>query len=224
VSGGLLTSTFGIRSTQRRVAGGEVVFLQATGLADAVDVGALLADDAAPEPPYWMHLWPGAKVLADLVAASAEMGPATRVLELGSGLGLPALVAALRGAKVCATDWKREPLTILGRSAALNGRRVSRVQMDWADPALRGGFDLCLGADVAYDAGSEDGLARALSGLVRPHGRVWLADSVNTHRRTLPARLLDHGLATRVDEIRAEEEGRPVWVRVIRAERTGAAS
>ena len=122
----------------------DVALWRAVQLERFVDVAALLGADAPPEPPYWMHLWPGALTLARRLAGTPAVGPGTRVLELGCGLGLPSLVAARRGAAVVACDWHREPLAVVARSAADHGDRVACVQMDWRAPALAPGFDLCL--------------------------------------------------------------------------------
>jgi predicted nicotinamide N-methyase len=197
--------------------GMDVALWRAVQLERFVDAAALLTAEAPPEPPFWMHLWPGALTLARRLVADPAVGPGTRVLELGCGLGLPALVAARRGAAVVATDWQRQPLAVVARSAADNGDRLACVQMDWRAPALQGGFDLCLGADVAYDAAAAAPLAAALAALVRRQRRVWLADSVNTTRPSLAERLRDHGFAVAQREVPEIEDGRRVWVRLIEA-------
>ena len=197
----------------------DVALWRAVQLERFVDVAALLGADAPPEPPYWMHLWPGALTLARRLAVAPAVAEGPRVLELGCGLGLPALVAARRGASVVACDWHRQPLAVVARSAADNGDRVACVQMDWRAPALAGGFDLCLGADVAYDQDTPPGLAVALASLVRPGGSLWLADSVNTARTTLADQLGARGFDLVQREIAEIEEGRRVWVRLIEARR-----
>ncbi|MFN8643675.1 MAG: methyltransferase domain-containing protein [Candidatus Binatia bacterium] len=184
-----------------------------------VDAAALLGAEAPPEPPYWMHLWPGALALARRVAVEPRVGPGRRVLELGCGLGLPALAAARRGAHVVACDWRREPLAVVARSAADNGVAIRCVQMDWGAPALAGGFDLCLGADIGYDTAAAATLAGALAHVLRPGGVAWLADSVNTARTDLADALRARGFALAVDETQEREDGRPVWIRVIEARR-----
>ena len=184
-----------------------------------VDGAALLTDDDPAEPPYWMHLWPGALAAARRVATAAEVCAGARVLELGCGLGLPALVAARRGARVVATDWKRDPLAFVRRSAAASGCRVALAQMDWAAAALRGGFDVCVGADVGYDRAAEPALVAVLERLLAARGVAWLIDSVNTARTSLATALATAGFVVRHDQTREWEEGRPVWVRSLEVRR-----
>jgi predicted nicotinamide N-methyase len=202
----------------------EVRLVRAVDLAAAVDVRDLLCAEDPAEPPYWMHVWPAALALARVVASEPGVGAGRRGLEIGCGLGLPSLVAARRGARVVAADWKIEPLRLLLRSAATNGARLSAVQLDWRNVPLRAAFDFCLMADVAYDAASEESLVAAVDAVLAASGVAWLADSVNTHRRTLIERLTSAGFTVGVEECREEEEGRPVWVRMMRVERRRTAS
>ena len=87
-----------------------------------------LIDEAAFDEeeflPYWAELWPSGLALARHVAARDLRGP--RVLELGCGLGLPALAAALRGADVLATDWAEDAIELLRRNAERNGVLAAR--------------------------------------------------------------------------------------------------
>lgn len=195
----------------------EVRLWRATQLERFVDGAALLRAEAPPEPPYWMHLWPGAVALARRLA-SAELRGA-RVLELGCGLGLPALAAARRGARVVASDRERAPLLVLARSAADNGCALACVQTDWRAAGLRGGFDLCLGADIGYDRDGAEALAAALASQMRGGGAVWLADSVNVLDGGLAAALRAVGLAVDVETWHEHEDGRPVTVRGLVARR-----
>jgi predicted nicotinamide N-methyase len=192
---------------------------RAVGLEHYVDVEGLLRADTPPEPPYWMHLWPGALAVARQVARAPEVRPGARMLELGCGLALPALVAARRGARVVACDALRPPLEFARRSAVATGGRLGLVQMDWSAPAVRAGFDVCVGAEVGYDSAAEPVLAVAIAELLAADGVVWLADSVNTARSRMARRLADGGLCVAVHEAREWEDGRPVWVRVIEARR-----
>jgi predicted nicotinamide N-methyase len=102
--------------------------------------------------PYWAELWPSAIALAGAVAARRPRG--LRVVELGCGLALPALVAALEGAQVLATDWSADALAYAERNARVNGAEVETLRVAWAAPdalVARGPFDLVLAADVVYE-------------------------------------------------------------------------
>ena len=98
------------------------------------------------------------------------------VLELGCGLGLPALTAAMRGAEVLATDWAEEAIELLRRNAERNGvfLRVARVRWSEPEPLLGAApWDLVLGADLLYEARNAEQLAELLPQL---GGEVLLAE------------------------------------------------
>ncbi|HKN64497.1 MAG TPA: methyltransferase domain-containing protein [Gaiellaceae bacterium] len=131
--------------------------------------------------PYWAELWPSGLALARHVAAREVRG--LRVLELGCGLGLPALTAALRGADVLATDWADDAIELLRRNAELNGvfLRVARVR--WSEPELllrAAPWDLVLGADLLYEARNAEQLAELLPDL---GGEVLLAEPGRPYAR-----------------------------------------
>ena len=67
-----------------------------------VDPEALLRDDTE-EPPYWAHLWTGALTLARYVERAVECRD-LEILDLGCGLGLTGIVAALKGGRVTFAD------------------------------------------------------------------------------------------------------------------------
>ncbi|HEU5477075.1 MAG TPA: methyltransferase domain-containing protein [Gaiellaceae bacterium] len=137
-----------------------------------------LIDEAAFDEeeflPYWAELWPSGLALARHVAQRELLG--LRVLELGCGLGLPSLAAALRGGEVLATDWAEDAIELLRRNAERNGvfLRVARVRWSEPEPLLRAApWDLVLGADLLYEARNAEQLAELL-----PHlgGELLLAE------------------------------------------------
>jgi predicted nicotinamide N-methyase len=137
-----------------------------------------LIDEAAFDEeeflPYWAELWPSGLALARHIAARELHG--LRVLELGCGLGLPALTAALRGADVLATDWAEDAIDLLRQNAERNGvvLRVAQVRWREPEPLVRGGpWDLVLGADLLYEARNAEQLAGLLPQL---GGEVLLAE------------------------------------------------
>lgn len=142
------------------------------------DSAALLDEDAFDARdeylPYWAELWPSAIALARAVARRNLQG--RRVLELGCGLGLPGLAAALGGARATLSDWAPEAVVAARDNAARNGVEVEALVCDWrAAGALvaRAPWDLVLLADVLYE---ERNVAPLLELLPRLGPEVLLAD------------------------------------------------
>ena len=96
------------------------------------------------------------------------------MLELGCGLGLPSLAAALGGARVLATDRSADALAFAGANAAQNGVTVQTAVCAWAEPApllARAPWDLVLAADVLYGQRDVDELTALLPRLVEDGAR-----------------------------------------------------
>jgi predicted nicotinamide N-methyase len=131
------------------------------------------AVESRDDPPYWADLWPAAHALADRLAALPLEG--VRVLELGCGLALPSIVAALGGAVVTATDSSAGPFPYIAESARRTGTGpITTAVLDFADAAGEP-YDLVIAADVLYDADHDAPFATALDVLVAPAGRAIVA-------------------------------------------------
>ncbi|UGS36622.1 class I SAM-dependent methyltransferase [Capillimicrobium parvum] len=144
------------------------------------DSEALLDEEAFEQEellPYWAELWPSALALARAVGGRALHR--ARVLELGCGLGLPAIAAALAGGRVTATDWSADAIAFTARNAARNGAAVRTAVVSWAeaDPLLaQAPWDLVLGSDLLYERRNVPLLLDLLPRLVGERGAVWIAD------------------------------------------------
>jgi predicted nicotinamide N-methyase len=113
--------------------------------------------------PYWAELWASGVRLAAAVADRDVSGLA--VLELGCGLGVPSVAAALGGATVLAVDWAQEALDVTQQNAERNGASVETLRADWSKPETllaRAPFDLVLCADVLYETRNVDALLELL--------------------------------------------------------------
>jgi predicted nicotinamide N-methyase len=123
--------------------------------------------------PYWAELWPSAFALAEALAAAAP----ERMLELGCGLGVPSLIAALGGAAVLATDWSPDAVELLPRNAARVGAALEVRRVAWGDGAGDlGTWPLVAGADVLYERRNGPQLLALLPRVVAPGGEAWIAD------------------------------------------------
>jgi predicted nicotinamide N-methyase len=159
-----------------------------------------LIDEAAFDEeeflPYWAELWPSGLALARHVATRELSG--LRVLELGCGLGLPALTAAMRGGEVLATDWAEDAIELLRQNAKRNGvlLRLARVRWSEPEPLLRAApWDLVLGADLLYEARNAEQLAGVLPQL---GGEVLLAEPGRPYAKEFLARFAAEDLGDRI--------------------------
>lgn len=127
--------------------------------------------------PYWAEMWPSSIALARALGGRALGG--RRVLELGCGLGLPSVVAALAGARVLATDWSAAAVAFATRNAAANGAELRAERVAWSAPGpllADAPWDLVLASDVLYERRMADALLELLPRLVDRRGTVLLAD------------------------------------------------
>lgn len=128
-------------------------------------------------PPHWAEPWPSGVELAHAVAAHDWRG--ADVLELGCGLGLPSVVAALRGAHVLATDRSADAVAFAAVNAECNGVAVETAVCAWDAPGPlvdRAPWRLVLAADVLYGHRNVVELLDLLPRLVDDTGEVWVAD------------------------------------------------
>ena len=141
------------------------------------DAEALLDEEAFEREeflPYWAELWPSSLALARAVGVRALRG--ARTLELGCGLGLPSIAAALAGGRVLATDWSPEAIAMTAENAARNDAALETLVCSWTEPEpllTRAPWDLVLASDVLYEARNGDAL---LGLLPRLGAETWLTD------------------------------------------------
>lgn len=201
-----------VRPVTFDIEGLRVGLLVVARLQDYVDAESLLRDAHAPEPPYWAHVWPGSRALARRTAQIECAG--RRIVDLGCGLGLAGIVAALRGALVTLVDRARASTQFARANAALNGCRVAVVQSDIRQPGIRGLFDYCLAADVTYDPALQEALASFLHRHLAPAGRAWCAESVRTFDPGFRQACTLYGLEVAESEVRERDEQHDVAVRL----------
>jgi predicted nicotinamide N-methyase len=142
------------------LAGRELTLLRPASADALIDEEAFDDDEFLP---YWAELWASGVALARALGESDLKGK--RVLELGAGLGLPSLAAAIRGADVLATDWAEDAVELLRVNARRNRVELRAERVRWDEPALLLGgapWDSVVGADLLYEARNADQLLALL--------------------------------------------------------------
>lgn len=185
----------------------------------APSLDALIADDADPDRiPFWAVLWSGAPALARYLA-DHDLCRGQEMLELGCGLGLTGIAAAVLGARVMQTDLFPEAVHTARENARRNGvRGIRYLAADWRAWPLRRRWPLILGSDVLYERSVHDALLQVLERSLASCGKVLLADP----GRTMSLQFLAHaeaaGWDVGLDEAApgTEMETEPVWIYTLR--------
>ncbi|MFP4072049.1 MAG: class I SAM-dependent methyltransferase [Desulfovibrionales bacterium] len=153
--------------------------------------------------PYWAEVWPSSMVLAEHLLAEQEALAGARSLDLGCGLGFTACVAASLGARVTAVDYQWPAVYFSRRNMGLNRVEYLPVQMDWRRPAFKpNSFSYMIGGDILYEKRFVDPLAGLFRHVLRPEGRIWLAEPRRYISEHCWVRLAGHGFVVR--EIRRQ--------------------
>ena len=132
--------------------------------------------------PYGVSLWSGAIVLSREIVRQKKLFVGKRVLELGSGVGLPGIVAATLGASVVQTDGDPLAVELARRNGARN--EVSAIEhrpAHWAAWDVADRFDWIIGSDILYGNSQRPQLRPIFEANIRLGGRVlWTNPRSNT--------------------------------------------
>lgn len=169
--------------------------------------------------PYWAELWPSARALTRYLlengGAGVEDRTGVRVLELGSGVALPSLALASRGAEVLATDWYDDALRFARANAERNGLPPLRTELlDWRVPRGGWGFQLVIAADVLYEPRNGPLLLALFPRVVAPGGTVLIADPGRVFAGDFLRLARDQGWRVEEADVRSEPSAAGVESRV----------
>lgn len=161
--------------------------------------------DRNGDAPYWTHVWPPGTDMARMVQR-ADWPRQTRVLEVGCGVGLVSLGAAVRGWSVVASDNQPEAVRLAAVNAARNGLVIEELLLDWRQPQSRQ-FDRIVGCDITYDEHLHQPLLDVLTAMLAPGGEIWLADFGRLHAPLFAQRARSAGFEVTLHDENGERLG-----------------
>lgn len=167
--------------------------------------------------PYGLELWPASFVLAERLLRTPPWGQ-RRALELGCGVGLVSIAAAMAGWDVIATDHYDLALEFARYNAERCGVSVRRFDhMDWHQPPEYRPFDLVLASDVLYQREDHAPILACVDRYLSPSGCCWIVDPHRPSADRFPETVEVHGgLACEVSraEVGVGGDAKPMSARI----------
>jgi len=112
----------------------------------------LLAMDPATTFPYWAKIWPSANALVKVLQTHPSLIRDKTVLELGAGVGLPALMIAEITKSIIISDYDSEAVELLQKNIThLQLQNAQAIKLDWNDLPENIDPELIILSDVNYD-------------------------------------------------------------------------
>jgi predicted nicotinamide N-methyase len=173
-----------------------------------LDHPAIRAAFAADEyMPYWVDLWPAARMLAKAVLREPWQ-PGLEALEIGCGLGLPGIAALAGGLRVTFSDYDATALRFAADNARANGFTDFDVrQIDWRDPPRDLRVPVVMASDLIYELRNVEPLVDLIKRVLAPGGLCLMTDQDRVPSHVLRQTLADEAFAFTMQAVRAGEPG-----------------
>ena len=113
---------------------------------------ALLELDPASPFPYWAKVWPSSIALHNVLKKHPSLIKDKTVLELGAGIGLPALMMAGITKSIQISDYDLEAVALLKKNIEhLQLQNAEALQLDWNNVPENLNPEVVILSDVNYD-------------------------------------------------------------------------
>jgi len=127
------------------------------------------------EMQWWTKIWEPSFVLALFMEKTSPV-PGHKVLEIGAGMGIVGVYAALCGHDVTISDISEDALLFARAHTLMNGcPHVPVIALDWRLPYTGRPFEMIIGSEVVYDRRTYDILISFLDQALAPGGTIFLA-------------------------------------------------
>ncbi|NTW50507.1 MAG: methyltransferase domain-containing protein [Chlorobiales bacterium] len=125
--------------------------------------------------PYWAEIWPASIVLSKFIFDELRL-EGHSCIEMGAGVGVVSIAAAMAGGTVLATDYSSEALRFIKLNALLNQVELDVATLDWRLVTLPDKYDYLFAADVLYERRNQLPILNAIDKLLSKTGRAFIAD------------------------------------------------
>lgn len=171
-----------IRIDGLKVGGHDLAIARPAAPERLLDLGTVAEAYAQDEyMPYWATFWPVSQYLAEEIAATPWPATMKTAIELGCGLGLPGIVAALSGLAVTLSDYDATAVQFALDNAQRNGaQNVRGLLLDWRQPPDEV-YDLIIASDLIYEERNVRPLVALFETILAPQGLVLVADQDRPH-------------------------------------------
>ncbi|HJQ21059.1 MAG TPA: 50S ribosomal protein L11 methyltransferase [Gemmatimonadaceae bacterium] len=129
---------------------------------------------------YGTVLWPASIALALEIGERASQLNERTVLELGAGVGLAGIAAAIVGARVVQTDRDEDALALCRENAARNHVTTDVRRADWTTWAETGRYDWVIASDILYRSSLHEQLRAIFDASLAPGGTLLIADPLRS--------------------------------------------
>lgn len=198
----------------------ETLLNQESPKTTAIKVGKLDLNLISPAPEaesgerisFWWGLTSASLALARLIESELDVIDRD-LLELGSGVGLPGLVASIRGANVTFSDYVTKALDAARANVVANGalsEKMRFMRLDWEFPSQVGPYDIIIGSEIVYDYFFHGSLTDLIVSALNPQGIVVLADRDRMVVNRFIGRLRKRNFSCEKKNCLISEEGFPV--------------
>jgi predicted nicotinamide N-methyase len=123
----------------------------------------LLELDPATPFPYWAKVWPSAIALHNVLKKHPSLIKDKTVLELGAGVGLPALMIADITKSFIISDYDSEAVELLRKNIThLQLQNAQAIQLDWNNVPENMKAEVMILSDVNYDPTQFESLTKLI--------------------------------------------------------------
>jgi predicted nicotinamide N-methyase len=169
-----IRAKFDVETVPLRIGGKELKILQLTDFESYVE-GLIEKGVEVKELPYWAKVWDACFLLA-LFLGKQPVVPGQRILEIGAGLGVVGIYAALCGHKVTLSDVDEDALLFARANVLMNGiPHVEALNLDWRDSNIPEPYDIIVGSEVIYERTVYPALVQFLRKALAPKGTIFLS-------------------------------------------------